>query len=266
MAKVGERSLLDHASAPQDPHPVAQRFDFTQDVRGQEDRLAPLLGLLHALAKDHLHQGVQAGCRLVEQEQIGPGGEGGDQLHLLAIPLGQRPDLLARVEGESLDQLFPVAGVDPAVQPGQELEGLCSGQGRPQERLPRDVGNPAMGGHRILPGVDPEQLSPTGGGAMEAEEEPNRRRLASSVRSQVPVHLPRGDGQIEGIERQRVAVAFGEAPGADGSCLHAGHGCHRSAFFRVGRFRVRVAGGRCWRWSNMAWAWPASSGFRRGWE
>ncbi len=141
-----ERSLVDEPALAQDPHAVAQRLDLAEDVRGEEHGLPALLGLPHALAEDHLHQRVQAAGRLIEQQQIGAGGEGGDQLHLLAVALRQRADLLARVELEALDQRIAIGDVDAAVQPREELERLRARQRRPQERLAGDVGDAAMRG------------------------------------------------------------------------------------------------------------------------
>ena len=87
-----------------DPNPVADRLDLAEDVRGQEDRLAALLGLAHRLAERHLHQRIEAAGRLVEDQQLRAARERGDQLHLLAVAVRERPYLLVRVELEALDQ------------------------------------------------------------------------------------------------------------------------------------------------------------------
>src|SRR6185312_7609143 len=56
------------------------------------------------VAEGRLHQRVEAARRLVEDEQVGPGRERGDQLDLLAVALGVVADALARVELEPVDQ------------------------------------------------------------------------------------------------------------------------------------------------------------------
>ena len=94
VAQLCEGALVDEPSASEDADAVAQRLDLAEDVRGEEDGLPALLGLAYALAEGDLHQGVKAAGRLVEQQQIGAGGERRDQLHLLAVALRQRPDLL----------------------------------------------------------------------------------------------------------------------------------------------------------------------------
>ena len=101
------------------------------------------------------------------------------------------------------------------MQPGQELQRLAADHGRPQERLPGDVGHPAVRGHRVGPGVHAEQFGPAAGGPVDAEQQPDRGRLPGPVRAQVAVHLAGLDRQVEGIERQRFAVALGQALGPD---------------------------------------------------
>ena len=57
------------------------------------------------LAEHLLHQRVQAGGRLVQDQQLDVGGERGDERHLLPVALGVGAALLARVELEPLQQL-----------------------------------------------------------------------------------------------------------------------------------------------------------------
>ena len=96
MTQLLQRSLVDELSLPENPDPITQRLHLAEDVRGEKDRLPALLGLLDAVAKGNLHQGVESARRLVEQQQIRACGERRDQLHLLAVALRQRPDLLVR--------------------------------------------------------------------------------------------------------------------------------------------------------------------------
>src|SRR5215208_3304102 len=65
--------------------------------------------------------------------------------------------LLVRVELETLHQPVSVGDVRAAVQAGEELERLRRGHRRPQRRLTRHVGDAAVGGRRVAPGVDPEE-------------------------------------------------------------------------------------------------------------
>ena len=87
-------------------HPVAERLDLGQDVAGQQHGAAVGLALgVDPLLEDRLHQRVEAGGRLVEEQQLDVGGERGDQGDLLPVALGVGAALLARVEVEALEQL-----------------------------------------------------------------------------------------------------------------------------------------------------------------
>jgi hypothetical protein len=131
---------------------------------------------------------------LVEDQQLGPGRERGDQLDLLPVPLGERPDLLPRVEPEALHQPVAVGDVGPAVEPGEELEGLRGGHRRPQEGLASDVGDTAVRGDRLAPGVHPEQLRPSGRRPVEAEQQADCGGLAGAVGAEIAVDLARSHG------------------------------------------------------------------------
>ena len=96
---------------------VAQRLDLGEDVAGEQDRAAARALLGDALAEDLLHQRVQPGRRLVEDQQLDVGGQRGDQRDLLAVALGVGAALLGRVELEALEQLGAALLVEPAAQP-----------------------------------------------------------------------------------------------------------------------------------------------------
>jgi len=105
VAHLGQGPHLDQDAVAQDADTVAQRFDLAQDVRREKDGLATLVGLVDADTEGLLHEGIEPGGRLVEDEQVGPGHEGGDELELLAVALRVGPDLLGRVEVEAGDEL-----------------------------------------------------------------------------------------------------------------------------------------------------------------
>ena len=76
-----------------------------------------LARLLDALLEDRLLQRVEAGGRLVEQEQLDVRGERRDQRDLLPVALRVGAALLGRVELEALEQLRAPRRVEPAAQP-----------------------------------------------------------------------------------------------------------------------------------------------------
>ena len=79
-----------------DPDPVAQRFDLAQDVGGQEHGLTPLSRLVDGMAERLLHERVKPRSRLVQEEEVRPSHERGDQDQFLAVALRIRATFLAR--------------------------------------------------------------------------------------------------------------------------------------------------------------------------
>ena len=61
----------------------------------------------------------------------------------------------------------------------------------------------------------PNSSARAGARPVQAEQQPDRRRLAGAVRAEVAVDLARADGQVERVERERLAVALGQPLGAD---------------------------------------------------
>ena len=90
-----------HGPAPaDDAHPVGEGLDLAEDVAGQQNRAALLAPLADDLLEGLFHERIQPGGGLVEDEQVGVGGEGGDQGDLLPVALGVVADPLGRVEVE----------------------------------------------------------------------------------------------------------------------------------------------------------------------
>ena len=119
MAQLGQGAGLHGAAVPDDADPVAERLDLGEDVAGQQHGAALGADLADVLLEHRLHQRVQAGRRLVEDQQLGVGGQGGDQRDLLPVALGVAAGLLARVEVEALEQLGPAGRVEAARAAGR---------------------------------------------------------------------------------------------------------------------------------------------------
>ena len=220
MPHLGQRAHLHELARPQDAHPVAERLDLAQDVRGEEHGLAAVAGLADAVPERLLHQRVEPAGRLVEDEQVGAGHQGGDQDDLLPVPLGVGADLLGGIEVEPGDQLVPVGLVDLAVDASEELEGLGAGERRPQVRLAGHEGQAAVGLDRLALAVQAEDLGPPLGRADQPEQQPDRRGLARPVRAEVADHLALRDLEVEVVEGGDAAVALGQPLRAYGRGSH----------------------------------------------
>src|SRR5450759_1288739 len=111
-----------------DPHSVAEVLNFRQLVRRDEHGSAVVARLFAEMLEFELDEGVQAGSRLIEYEQLRLAHEGCDEPHLLLVAAGEALGPLAGVEFEPLDQTIAVGGVDAALEIGQVGQELAAGQ------------------------------------------------------------------------------------------------------------------------------------------
>ena len=122
-----------------------------------------LARLLDAGLEHRLHQRVEPGGRLVEDEQLGVGGERGDERDLLPVALGVRAALLRRVELEALEQL------------GAPLPGRARRAAGRAGRSPRRRSGSATGSRR--------RARRPAGGAARRRRATGRRRAAAPRRA-----------------------------------------------------------------------------------
>ena len=172
------------------------------------------------MTKGLFHERVEAGRRLVEQQEVGPGHEGADEEDLLAVSLRVGAHLLGRVEIESFDQVVAVGGVHLALDPAEEVEGLGAGERGPEIGLAGHVGQAPMRLDRLASAVEPEDLGPAGARPGQPQEEANGGGLPGAVGPQVADNLTLGDLEIEVLQGVDVAVALGQTFGPDGRRAH----------------------------------------------
>ena len=84
-----------------DPDPVARPLDLVDDVAGEERRPALVARLAEELEEVLLDERVEARCRLVEDEQLGPMLERDDEADLLLVALRVLAELAGRIEIEA---------------------------------------------------------------------------------------------------------------------------------------------------------------------
>src|ERR1022692_4653745 len=100
---------------------VADPLQVGDQVRGHHDAdLVPGGELRQALQELAAGERVEAGDRLVEDEQLGLLGDGQGQGELGALPTRQLPGLLARVQAQPLDPVAGQRGVPARVEMGAE--------------------------------------------------------------------------------------------------------------------------------------------------
>ena len=96
-------------------------------------------------------------------------------------------------------------------QPAQVVAGRAAGVQRPRLEQGADLAQ-RRGGVGVAVAVDGDAA---GGGAVQAEDHPHRRRLAGAVRAEEAGHAARLDGEVDAVDGGLAAVGLGEAPGDD---------------------------------------------------
>ena len=215
VAELAQCPGLDAAAGPDDAHPVTQPLDLGQDVARQQDRVAAGAEVVDAGLEDRLHDRVEARRRLVQDEELDVGGQRRHERHLLPVALGVAASLLGRVQLEALDQVAPAGLVDPAPQPAEQVDHLAAGQVRPQVHVAGHVGQPAVQGRGVAPGVAVEEAYVAGVRSQEPQQDPDGRRLAGAVRPEEAVHLPRGHDQVEAVQGAGAAEVLGQVMDLD---------------------------------------------------
>jgi len=201
MPQLGQRAALHGAAGADDAHPVAQCLHLGQDVAGQQHRAALGLHLADAVLEGTLHQRVESGGRLVQEQQFGAGRERRDQSDLLPVALGIGAGLLGRVQLEPLQQLVPPDRVEVAAQPAEDVDDLAARQLRPQADVARHVRQPPVQGYGVAPGIAAQQPDLARVCPQQSEQHTDGRGLAGAVGAEEAVHLTRGDVQIQPVQR-----------------------------------------------------------------
>jgi hypothetical protein len=201
VPELVERARLDRPALANDRDPVGEPLDLAEDVAREQHGRARRDPFGHTVREDLLHQRVQPGGRLVEDQQVDVCRESRDQRHLLPVALGVGAALLGRVEVEPLQQLLPVPRTRVgATHPQQHVHGLTAGEVGPQRHVAGDVGQPTVDRHGVPPRVLAEHGRRTAVDAQQPEQRPDGGRLAGAVRAEEAVHLTRRDMQVEPVE------------------------------------------------------------------
>src|SRR6185437_6685410 len=143
-----------------------------------------------------LDEWVEPARRLIEDEQLGPILEGGNQPDLLLVAARHALDLLRRIELEPTDELGPVGMIRRTAQVAEILERLGAREIAVQRELARQVRDPTIDREAITVDVETQHFGAAGRRADEVEEQADRRRLARAVGAQEPEDLAGVDFQV----------------------------------------------------------------------
>jgi hypothetical protein len=208
-----------------DGHPVAGLLDLVEDV-GREERRAPLGdGLAEEPEERLLHERVEPGGRLVEDEQVGPVLECDDQPDLLLVALGVLLEAARRVEVEAGDEVGLVERVDVAAKVREVLDRLLAREPVEQGELAGQVADAPMDGHRVGRRLDPEHARAPRGRAEEVQEEADSGGLPGAVRPEEAEDLALLHAEVHVDDTQVGSVELGELLGLDDGHRAASGGC-----------------------------------------
>ncbi len=172
--------------------------------------------------------GVQSGCRLVQEQDVGvvddrlrhpgpsdhPPGQGA---HPVTGPIGQSDP------GQRPFHRDRDVGSGHLLEPREVLDVLRDGEPRVEADVLRQVPQPAP--HRPQPpwvgDVGAEQLQGSGRRPEHRRQRPHQRGLAGPVRAEQAVHTA-AQIQVEAVDRDPAARPDGEAARGDGAAVAGG--------------------------------------------
>ena len=139
-----------------------------------------------------------------------------DQRDLLPVALGVGPAPPGRVEPEAFQQLLaaPVARVG-AAHAQQQVDRLAARQVGPQGDVAGHVGQPAVDGDAVAPGVEPEDAGGAAVAAQQAQQCPERGGLARAVRAEEAVHLAAPHREVQAVQGPDRPEALDQAANLD---------------------------------------------------
>ena len=106
-------------SLPDRGDPIGHVLHLGEHVRGEEHRAAVVHPFAQERVEGLLHQRVEPGRRLVEDEQLGPVEEGEDDPDLLAVALRERPYRTVELELQAAGDRFAVAEAGQPAERGR---------------------------------------------------------------------------------------------------------------------------------------------------
>ncbi len=220
LAQRVERALGDQPAALDHADALGHALGHFQDMRGHDDGDAGPHALDQHVLRLPRGGGIEAGQRLVQDQQARLVHQRARQRHLLAHALGEALAALMRVrrETETLDQRARVR-LRPrrldAPQPGHELEIFERRQLVVNRRLVGHPGDQPLGRDRIGQGVDAEDRDRARVRLEQPRDDAERGRLARPVRAEQRIELARAHGQVETVHGGLVEM-LAEPPDVEG--------------------------------------------------
>ena len=203
------RPLGDDPAAVDDPDAVGEDVRLLEVLRGEEDRDA----LLPREARDLRPEGaaalrVEAGRRLVEEEDRGPVDERERQVEAALHPAGVGADAAVggEREADALEQLVPAPAPlvrTQAVERGLEAQVVARGEERVERRLLQRGADRAPHLRALARDVEAADRGRARGRRQQRRQHVDGRRLARAVRAEEAVDLAGRHVQVDLVDRLR---------------------------------------------------------------
>src|SRR5450759_1241060 len=118
------------------------------------------------------------------------------------------------VEVESVRDAANCLGVGTAAHAAEVSDHLLAAQAAELRHIAWQVTDRVLHGHVVTPAVEPEDIGCAPGGPDHAHEQPDRRRLAGAVGTEITENLLRGDVEVEVEEASPNAIVLREFRGS----------------------------------------------------
>ncbi len=234
--------LRDHRdpSLADDADPVGDALDLGQDMGREEDRPAISADLVEDPVELLLDQRIEAGRRLVEDDQAGPMHEGLDETHLLLVAVRERLDRPIQLGVEALGELLGVGQVLHAAERREVAQQVATGHARVERHLAGEVADvaPELDGRTVC------RVAQDAGRALrrtnEVQEQADGGRLSRAVGPEVAEDLALPDLEVDVDDAALAAVGLGQSLGPDGRGVRGGTRHGATILWAPGPARRRV--------------------------
>jgi hypothetical protein len=222
-ADLRRRADGEDATVLHDPDAIAEGLGLVEVVRGEQDRLAEVGERAHGAPGGAARLGIEAGRRLVEEDELRVADEREGEIQPARLPAGQPADadVRALLQADDLDDLLDGARV--RVERGPVRDGLADGQVAVHPAALQDDAGALPQGARPPGRIVPEDGDDAAGAVAVPLEDLDGRRLARAVGSEEAEHLAAGDVEVDPSDGVDVAVGLAQVADEDGGGLAHGH-------------------------------------------
>src|SRR3954462_2440873 len=211
--QVARRIERGDAAVLQERNALAMRFGLFEVVRGQYDAVPVAIEAAHELPQALAELNVDAGGRLVEDDDRRLVHERLRHQHPALHAAGERAHVGVGLGGkvEVVHHL-----VDPAVVAREtvvarlQAQGFSHGKKRVEYQLLRHDPEHAARAPIVAPDVSAHHRSAAGVGTYQAGDHVDQRGLAGAVRTEQAEEFAFGHGQADAAERAQRAIALGD--------------------------------------------------------